>query len=284
MTMPSYCRSCGVRLRIMDRVYCAAPSCQEEARIEVMGSSGRFRAIESELGFGAEDVSSMPKERLLALLDKDARKYDLEGSSPDLGYMTSFVVLSEKVRKHPWDDCAKFLAERSEIIRRIEVTEQAAKAQANAKASVDRTEKSRGVYETLDAAMSFGPLGIDPGVTMVLQTMPQRRFRCTKMSIGHEIAPYFLIHELRVGKDWVMNSIPARAFVEDSVGVGLSFDVIVGSLMTMIVENTSREKRMFAAMFFEPVLVEDDCDRARREAALARVRAHHRAQLVKGKL
>jgi hypothetical protein len=215
MSIPSYCRLCGVRLGVMDRVYCAASSCQEEARIEVMGSSGKFRVISPEFGLGTENVSLMPKDRLLALLDKDARKYDLEGSSPDLGYMTSLVLLIEKVKKHPWDDCGKFLAERSEIIRRIEVTEQAVKAQASAKSFVDRTEKSRGVYESFNAAMSFGPLYIHPDAMTVLTMMPPRSFRCTKMSIDREIAPHFLIHELRVGKGWVMRLVPASAFVED---------------------------------------------------------------------
>ena len=114
MTMPSFCRSCGNRLGDMDRVYCSAAPCQEKARSEVV--SARFRAISSELE--EEDVSAMPKERLLALLGKDCEKYS-EGPAADLGYMTDFVLLTEKVKKHPWDDCAKFLVERNVILEKI---------------------------------------------------------------------------------------------------------------------------------------------------------------------
>jgi hypothetical protein len=79
----------------------------------------RFSAISSELE-ADDDVSAMPKERFLALLDKDARKYSLEGPSADLGYLTDFTLLREKVKKYPWNDCAKFLGERAELVQRIE--------------------------------------------------------------------------------------------------------------------------------------------------------------------
>jgi len=330
MSVPSYCRSCGARLGVMDRVYCPAMRCQEEARVESfrVKSVGQARILDD---FEYNDVSAMPKERLLALLDEDARKYDLDDPTPDLGFMTSFVVLTEKVKKHAWDDCAKFLAEREEIIQRIEAAKQESsrrglaawkggqartalsEAAKIAKSSsygklirkidvedgkIARDESSsyaggvggwgdpyaedlriaeitRGVrayvppgfyggrtedLRTLPSAtaarslndqvfMAFGPMHVAPNATTFFQVMPQFPFRCTRMLIARDVAPHFVINDLRVGNDLIfgINSIPAGAFVEDAIGIAISFDVVVGILLTMSVLNTSRETRAFSA-------------------------------------
>lgn len=336
MAMPSFCRSCGERLGAMDRVYCSALRCQEKARTEVM--SARFRAISSELE--EQDVSAMPKERLLAMLDGDARKYDLGSTSPDLGYLADFVLLIEKVKKHPWDDCAKFLVERNAIVEKIAIAKLKAiatrpqlvgsqsgsviappvrlvpygrvlKDRVITKSDVesgryvgglgdpfvddlrlarvvygdegyygDRFEEAptselelrryykqdfSGRTEPLrfppsarrpaprdEVFLGFGPVCIGPGETMIFQAMPQFSFRCTRMLIGSDIAPYFAIIDLRVGRDSIMavNPIPATAFTETAIGIALGLDVVVGLLLVMEVQNTSQESYAFAATFY----------------------------------
>jgi hypothetical protein len=98
-----------------------------------MPVSARFRAISSELE--GQDVSAMPKERLLALLESDRSKYGSEARSQrSLDYLErvqDLVDLVEEVKKHPWDDCAKFLAERGEILQAIERTKAVAKTRPN---------------------------------------------------------------------------------------------------------------------------------------------------------
>src|SRR5271156_6531436 len=104
--IPNFCRSCGNRLEPLDRVYCSKVWCQSHARAAALQSV----AIRT-----GETVILMPKERLLKMLEEDSRKYSPEGVTPDIGYMTSYSILIEKVMKHPWDDCSKFLIECTRI-------------------------------------------------------------------------------------------------------------------------------------------------------------------------
>ena len=185
-----------------------------------MSMNARFREISSELGLGdSEDVSAMPKKRLLALLDEDTRKYKLDGSTPDLGYMTDFVLLTERVKKHPWDDCAKFLAEREEIKRKIEASlkknDELKLASPGPEApqflggrttservTVQRDDRSRYPsfvpYPSLEsfeapsplppyavnrAYVGFGPAVIGPGETRVFQVLSQNIFAARDSSL-----------------------------------------------------------------------------------------------------
>ena len=288
MSAVGYCRSCGTRLGPMDRVYCSAMRCQEEARAEVM--SARFRAISSELGLGdSEDVSAMPKERLLALLDEDTRKYKLDGSSPDLGYMTDFVLLIEKVKKHPWDDCAKFLAEREEIKRKIEssLKENAESKLASPGSSAPRFSGARTTNERVmvrgdgrsrypysarvlssesvwppyvvsDAYLGFGPAVMGSGETRVFQVLPQNIFRGMRLVVDSRIASAFMLHDLRVGvmsQSMSANPIPMTAFTENAIGINLGLDTATpGILVTMIVENITNSALTFAATLFGTTL------------------------------
>ncbi len=97
--------------------------------------------------------------------------------------------------------------------------------------------------------MSFGPVNVMPGATVTFQATPQLSFRCTRMLIGREVAPHFVIHDLRVGNDSItgMKPIPAGAFVEEAIGIAFCLDVIVGLILSMTVENTSKEARVFGA-------------------------------------
>ena len=114
MWLPNFCKSCGERLGAMDRGYCPVQRCQERARADAM-QARRPRILDD---FEYSDAGAMPKERLLALLAEDFKSCS-EGPEADLAYMTDFTLLAEKVKKHPWDDCAKFLMEREEIKRKI---------------------------------------------------------------------------------------------------------------------------------------------------------------------
>lgn len=271
--------------------------------------NARFSAISLELE--AEDVSAMPKERLLGMLDKDARKYGLESPSADLGYMTAFTLLREKVKKHPWDDCAKFLAERAEILQKIETAKtkvikdgvltgssagpayviknrtikkedfengfyvdedrfsgypsgETFDKYSDAYPSVVRRPTSEGFsgerFEPLnfprlvsryssDVYLSFGPMLVLPGQVMTFQALPQFSFGCTRLLIPSYLAPGFRIHDLRVGRDSLMraNPISALAFSENAVGLSISLDVVVGLILTLMVENVSQDACMFSA-------------------------------------
>jgi hypothetical protein len=188
--------------------------------------------------FEYEDVSAMPKERLLGLLDADASKHRLDGPSPDLAYMSDFVLLMEKVKKHPRDDCAKFLAERAELLRKIETaklrTEQRSKGEPlrrersypkdpgitrytgpytgqtpkrefggfpdiTAFPPGDDDLRTRILKNRSEPVMSFGPVVIGRDQTMNFEAMSQCSVHCTKLVIPNYVAPAFVIHDLRAG-------------------------------------------------------------------------------------
>jgi|SRR5271170_415110 len=278
---------------------------KEKSGLDVVNA--RFSAISSELE--AESVSAMPKERFLALLDKDARKY------AGLGYVTDLALLREKVTKYPWDDCAKFLAERGEILQKIESLKVAAEIivpESVRSVSYGRADKSRtikkedvenGFYaedrlsgypsgETFDkysgfptavypsvvrrptsdgfsggrfeqfgipkliprnsgseVYLSFGPAAVPPAEIMTFQAMPQFSFGCTRLLIPSYAAPGFRVHDLRVGRDSLFNSnpIPAAAFTENTVGLSISLDVVVGLIIALMIENVTQDTCMFSA-------------------------------------
>jgi len=91
--VPEFCRGCGSKLGVMDRVYCAVAGCQEKARTEKL-----------------EALGSMPKQKLLELLAADQRRY--EGTSR----ARPIASLLEAVEVHPWDDCSAFVSRRNAIL------------------------------------------------------------------------------------------------------------------------------------------------------------------------
>jgi hypothetical protein len=279
MTLPSFCKSCGERLGAMDRDYCPAPRCQERARADAMRA--RRPRILDDFEY---DAGGMPKERLLALLAEDAKKYGCDPSGEavsDLGHMTDFVLLTEKVKKHPWDDCAKFLAEREEIKRKIEGARRKARAETRSKSipfaggrfeSAPIAARSRpystfgGSYEGtvpdrygLDArppqavfedAIKFGPVVIDSDETRVFQAAPQAYFQGTHLLVSPRIAPVFVLCDLRVGtmSQFSFGPIPMTAFTEYAVGITLGIDAVTpGILLTLMVRNISPSPSTFEA-------------------------------------
>lgn len=255
---------------------------REKPSLDVVNA--RFSAISSELE--AEDVTAMPKERFLALLDKDARKYGLDGSSPDLGYMTDFTLLREKVKKHPWDDCAKFLAEREEIKRKIETSlknndesKLAGPGPGVPRFSGARTTYERAMvrgddrsgyptfkpnessslpYAVSDAYIVFGSAVIGPGEIRVFQVQSQNIFRGTRLVVSSQIASAFTLHDLRAGVTSLSmsaNPIPMTAFTENAIGIALGLDTVTpGIIIAMVVQNITNSSLVFAATLFGTAL------------------------------
>ena len=62
----------------------------------------------------AVDLGSVSKERLLTKLSDDVSLYK------DTDVFTRLALLTQRVEKHPYDDCSKFLAERNTILASAE--------------------------------------------------------------------------------------------------------------------------------------------------------------------
>lgn len=82
--VPKFCRGCGSKLEVMERVYCARAGCQEQAR-------------------GAVALGAMPKNKLLEMIDAAATQ------PIDVSRRDSLMELRRAVEAHSWDDCSTFL-------------------------------------------------------------------------------------------------------------------------------------------------------------------------------
>lgn len=87
----------------------------------------------------------------------------------------------------------------------------------------------------------------------VVSSQPQVVFRPDRLVVPASIAPYFLINDVKIGKNSQLISstaIPAQAFAQDGTGVGLKMDTAqVSQLISLTVYNVDgADHRFFAAM------------------------------------
>ena len=269
--IPNYCRSCGYRLEGMERVYCAKTRCQELARAAALLATRKDDPLIRDRKVVHEFEVAMPKELLLKKLEEEAHQHSLEGKSPDLGFMADYVLLIEKIKRHSWDDCSKFLAERSEIKRRMDEAKKAktrldripfpnlelsggqtdASSPANNHPDLDRVSYQNYRRHARESVLGFGPTAIAPGDVDAFKGFVQSPFRGSRLMVPSNIGKFFVLHDLCVGRKALesSNPIPMTAFAEHVVDpVHLGFlDARPGLAMTMLVQNISNESHTFSA-------------------------------------
>ena len=120
-------------------------------------------------------------------------------------------------------------------------------AEKNASALVERKpQKSR------EFPLGFPEVSVPGnGGTADITTQPQVPFRGERLIIPSDIAGNFMIDDIRVGKNSQLvstGSIPARAFSEVGVGVGIHLDTAqVSQQITLRVRNISGQDATFRA-------------------------------------
>jgi len=120
-------------------------------------------------------------------------------------------------------------------------------AARNASALVERKpQKSR------EFPLGFPETDIDAGGTADVTSFPQVPFRGERLIVPSDIAGLFSIDDIRVGKNSQLvasGPLPARAFSEVSVGVGVHLDTAqVSQQITLRVRNISGQTATFRAM------------------------------------
>ena len=100
--------------------------------------------------------------------------------------------------------------------------------------------------------LGFPETSILAGDTANVVTFPQIPFRGERLVIPSDIAGLFAIDDIKVGKNSQLvasGPLPARAFSEVSVGVGLHLDTAqVSQQITLVVRNISGQTAVFRGM------------------------------------
>lgn len=120
-------------------------------------------------------------------------------------------------------------------------------AERNASALVSRAPTKSREYP-----LGFPETSILAGDTANVVTFPQIPFRGERLVIPSDIAGLFVIDDIKVGKNSQLvaqNPLPARAFTEVAVGVGLHLDTAqVSQQITLSVRNVSGQTAVFRGM------------------------------------
>ncbi len=99
--------------------------------------------------------------------------------------------------------------------------------------------------------IGFGPQLINALSTAIFQAQPQLIFRGSRLIIPSSVANFFLVSDIRVGKDSQAvssNPIPAAAFSELAVGVNLGLDTASpGIIISLSISNPTGLAQTFSA-------------------------------------
>jgi len=89
--------------------------------------------------------------------------------------------------------------------------------------------------------LGFTQTGIAASALATITVQPQLPFKGYRLSIPGQITPFFILADIKVGKDSQLvspGSVPAQSFVETSVGDNISMDTAdVGQLISLQVQN-----------------------------------------------
>lgn len=120
-------------------------------------------------------------------------------------------------------------------------------AERNASALIQRAPSKSREYP-----LGFPETEITAGSTANVVAFPQIPFRGERLVIPSDIAGLFSIDDVKIGKNSQLvasGPLPARAFSEVSVGVGLHLDTAqVSQQITLVVRNTSGQTATFRGM------------------------------------
>jgi len=102
--------------------------------------------------------------------------------------------------------------------------------------------------------LGFGLECVGPCETVTIQAEPQVLFKAYRLLIPSDVAFYFQLHEVKIGK-WNLfangGSVPAAAFIETATDTDFNADTLMPSgKISLTVENVSDSKQQFKAVVF----------------------------------
>jgi hypothetical protein len=93
---------------------------------------------------------------------------------------------------------------------------------------------------------------IGPGATDTIEIRPQRIFKAKLLSVPSEIAPFFVIQDVKVGQDSVLagsGDIPCTCFSEAAVNAEVDWHTAnIGNTIAFLVRNTDGNAHQFRAL------------------------------------
>jgi hypothetical protein len=134
-----------------------------------------------------------------------------------------------------------------------------AKAQAYTRADGGPRVVQRKPSDLREFPVGFIAPGVAAGQPVSIEVKPQVLFRGERLAVANSIAPFFVINDIKVGKDSQLaasGNLPAEAFSNLSVGVRMELDTAEpGIVITLNVTNTdSTGPHDFRAVLYGTVL------------------------------
>lgn len=98
-----------------------------------------------------------------------------------------------------------------------------------------------------------GPVAIAAGATVDIDVQPQVKFRPERLIVTDSVAPFFLINDIKVGKNSQLPStdpVPATVFVSNATDVQLAFRTCyIGQKIVVSVTNIDAAGHRFTGAF-----------------------------------
>lgn len=224
--VPKFCRGCGGKLGVMERVYCARAGCQEKAR-------------------EACAPGAMPKHVLLEMLATDAPKLT------DASRRAALANLIEAVKAHPWDDCSTFLAKRAAIKSQPWIESFGKALSGDVSGDIAKPEPKLHVPRKCDSSIELHGILI-PYAEAYLAAMPTEIFRGTHLEISRDVEDCVTVLGVHVG---VLRQHVGPTPGKSMRGRLLELDTAsAGIAIALHVKNESGQRIHFRATLFGTTL------------------------------
>jgi hypothetical protein len=184
------------------------------------------------------------------ILGDDLLGDDLMGDTDIMGDdIGDYLVGADRARRGPQAAVARKKNARAALLKRAMI----AKRLKNAKLVHHRRPTKNRIQ-----SLGFNRSAVPANTTVEIVARPQVLFRGTRLLVGSSIAPFFVVDDIKVGRNSQFvgtGAQPAEAFRDTATGDNIALDTCrPGVDITLIVTNTDGTAKDFRASIFGDVV------------------------------